>query len=221
MKARLTPWWYFAVSLLLGLLAGAALVEISEFWPMSLVGAPWIVPVVLLVLGAVVLVLALQVHQYVKGDRRELPPDQAVNTLILAKALGLAGALLAGWYGGQALMSLGRASSPYYRETVVQCAVSAGAALADLVIGIISERLCQLPPGKGPEHPEVKRAQMAGRRRAAAQGEESCTRPLLHNGRVRDGYTAERRDAVPAEPPACTRIMASCTMAATSRPSRA
>lgn len=79
---------------------------------LSLIGAPWIVTGLLAVLGIIVLVMALQVHKYANTDPKKRPhsfinPTIAVYTLVLAKALGLAGAGLAGWYGGQILMSIG------------------------------------------------------------------------------------------------------------------
>ncbi|MDE8480872.1 DUF3180 domain-containing protein, partial [Klebsiella pneumoniae] len=77
----------------------------------SLIGAPRIVTGLLAVLGVIVLILALQVHKYANTDPKKRPhsfinPTIAVYTLVLSKALGLAGATLAGWYGGQIVMSL-------------------------------------------------------------------------------------------------------------------
>ena len=177
MKARRTPWWHYALAMLLGLLGGAGLVKFTENSQISLIGAPWIVPIVLVLLAVVVLVLALQVHQYAKGERQQMDPERAVDTLILAKALGLAGAALAGWYGGQALMSLVHASAPFYSEALAQCAVSAAASLVDMIIGIISEWLCQLPPIEGPEHPKAKQAEAERVRRSTAAEDDIAAAP--------------------------------------------
>lgn len=112
MKIRRTPWWQYVVALLLGLIAGCLLVQVSESSGLSLLGAPWFVSVVLLLLGIVVLVMALQVHQYATTDPQKrarlkpLDPTKAVYTLMLSKALGLTGAALAGWYVGQILLVL-------------------------------------------------------------------------------------------------------------------
>ena len=171
MKIRRTPWWQYVVALLLGLIAGCLLVQVSESSGLSLLGAPWFVSVVLLLRGIVVLVMALQVHQYATTDPQKrarlkpLDPTKAVYTLMLSKALGLTGAALAGWYVGQILLVLDHIEADYYATAVTQCAVAAVICLADMVIGIVGEWLCQLPPMEGPENPKMKAAK---RRRGIA-----------------------------------------------------
>ena len=63
MRARRTPWWSFVLAAALGVLAGMGLAKYGEISGLPLVGAPWIVPVVLAVLGGVVLSLVGS-HQY-------------------------------------------------------------------------------------------------------------------------------------------------------------
>ena len=79
--------------------------------------------------------------------------------------LGLTGAALAGWYVGQILLVLDHIEADYYATAVTQCAVAAVICLADMVIGIVGEWLCQLPPMEGPENPKMKAAK---RRRGIA-----------------------------------------------------
>ena len=62
MRARRTPWWSFVLAAALGVLAGMGLSKYGEISGLPLVGAPWIVPVVLAVLGGVVLYMALHIH---------------------------------------------------------------------------------------------------------------------------------------------------------------
>ena len=165
MRARRTPWWHYVVACALGLLAGIGLARYSESSDLSLIGAPWIVSVLLGVLGITVLILALQVHKYAttdprkRADMKPLNPDRAVNTLVLAKALGLAGAALVGWYGGQIIMIVGHIEAAFYTQAVAECAVAAVVCLADMIIGLVGEWLCQLPPSEGAEHPKMKEAQ--------------------------------------------------------------
>ena len=171
MKARRTPWWQYVIAVALGLLAGIGLASYGESSGLSLIGAPWIVAILLAVLGVAVLVMALQVHKYANTDPKKRPhsfvnPTMAVYTLVLAKALGLAGAALAGWYGGQILMSVGHFEAPFYHDAIIECAVSVVVCVADMIIGIIGEWLCQLPPNEGPENPKIK---AAARRQSAAQ----------------------------------------------------
>jgi hypothetical protein len=128
----------------------------------------------LVLIAIVVLYMAWQVRLYVKGKRRQLDAVRAVNTLVLAKALGLAGAALLGWYGGQLLMSLSHAEAPFYAEVIKECLFGVGAATIDMVAGIIAERWCQLPPNQGPEHPKMKAAQRHSAVANAANNE--CSR---------------------------------------------
>lgn len=170
MRARRTPWWHYAVALVLGLLAGVGLALYAERFSQSLIGAPWFVSAILAALGVLVLVLALQVHKYATTDPNKRPhsfinPTRALYTLVLAKALGLAGATLAGYYGGQILMSVTHIEAAYYSQAVLECVVAMIICLIDMVIGIIGEWLCQLPPDEGAENPKMKRA--AARRNVA------------------------------------------------------
>ena len=132
---------------------------------LSLIGAPWIVPGLLAVLGVIVLILALQVHKYANTDPKKRPhsfinPTIAVYTLVLAKALGLAGATLAAGSGagGQIVVSLSHIEADFYAHAVTECAIAAVVCIADMIIGIIGEWLCQLPPNEGPENPKIREA---------------------------------------------------------------
>ncbi|MCI1219320.1 MAG: DUF3180 domain-containing protein [Bifidobacterium sp.] len=159
MKAQRTPWWYYLVALALGLGAGAGLAAYSDRMNEPLIGAPWFVAALLAILGVVVLVLSWQVHKYATTDpaKRSSVFDvtKAVYTLVLAKALGLAGAALAGWYGGQILVMLPHGEASYFSHAIIECVVTGAVGLADMSIGIIGEWLCQLPPSEGPEHPKT------------------------------------------------------------------
>lgn len=163
MKTRRTAWWQYVIGAVLGLLAGIGLASYGESLGLSLIGAPWIVPGLLAVLGVIVLILALQVHKYANTDPKKRPhsfinPTIAVYTLVLSKALGLAGATLAGWYGGQIVMSLSHIEADFYAHAVTECAIAAVVCIADMIIGIIGEWLCQLPPNEGPENPKIREA---------------------------------------------------------------
>ena len=163
MNARRTPWWHPVLALLVGVLAGVGIAMLGEHYDASLIGAPWFVGALLIIVGIVVLVLALNVHKYATTDPKKRPntfvnPTLAFNTLVLCKALILAGAALAGWYGGQIIPSVAHVEASFYEHAVVECAITAAVCLIDMVIGLVGERLCQLPPTEGPEHPKTKAA---------------------------------------------------------------
>ncbi|NMN00089.1 hypothetical protein G1C96_0666 [Bifidobacterium sp. DSM 109958] len=176
MSARRTPWWRFAVAVVLGLAAGAALVKITERSDFTVMGAPWIVPILLAVVGVVVFAMAWQVRQYVSGKRKYLNPAVSVYALVLSKALGLVAAALFGWYVGQILAALGHADAPFYAQAMVECGVSAVVCLADMVVGIVGERFCQLPPGEGPENPKIKAAERRRNLAAASSAESAASK---------------------------------------------
>lgn len=161
--AKRIAWWVYVLCAAIGLVAGVGMAWMSERHGSNMIAAPWIVSVLMVVLGLVVLYLAIQVHKYTTTDPKKratlrtfIDPDKAVNTLVLAKALVVAGALLVGWYAGQACMLWKHWEIGYYRDLMIECGVAAVAALFDMIIGMISEWLCQLPPNEGPEHPHVK-----------------------------------------------------------------
>mgnify|MGYP000122667488 FL=1 len=173
MNARRTPWWHAAIALVLGLGVGAGVAVLGESSGTTLIGAPWFVPVVLGAIGVVALVLALNVHKYAATDPKKRPktfvnPAVAFNTLVLCKSMVLAGAALAGWYGGQIIPTLAHIEGSFYGQAVLECAVSAAVCLADMVIGFVGEWLCQLPPTEGPENPKVKGQQRQGTLAGAA-----------------------------------------------------
>lgn len=162
MKAQRTRWWEYALAIVLGLLAGIGIAVIESHQSTSLTGAPWPVPVIMVVIALVVLYLAWQVHRYTTTEPRKraqmkpLDPQRAVCTLVFAKALAIAGALLLGWYGGEIIMAVAHIDASYYRTIVIQCAFAAAASLFDMIVGIVSEGLCKLPPNEGPEHPKIQ-----------------------------------------------------------------
>ncbi|MBW3091788.1 DUF3180 domain-containing protein [Bifidobacterium sp. 82T10] len=165
MKARRTPWWYYLVAMICGLFGGMLLAKYDEVSGLALLGVPWFISALLLLIGATVLVMALQVHKYATTDPRKraelkpLDPQKAVSTLVLAKSLGLVGAALTGWYGGQILLSVSHLEAAYYSQAVLECAIACAACLIDMIIGIAGEWLCQLPPMDGPESEKMKAAQ--------------------------------------------------------------
>ncbi|KFF31030.1 DUF3180 domain-containing protein [Bifidobacterium bombi] len=161
MRVQRTPWWYFPIAIIIGWFFGTVAVKTAEKSGVSLIGAPWTIPIALVIVGLVTFYLAWQVHQYVtaNNDKRKswFDPKRAVFALVQSKALGIAAALLAGWYLGQFVLLIAHVEAPYYRTIVIQCGVTGLVCLADMVVGIVGEWMCQLPPIDGPENPSAKR----------------------------------------------------------------
>jgi DMSO reductase anchor subunit len=166
-KARRTPWYYILISFLAGLVLGILLALLARNSGVELLGASWVVPIVLVILSLVTLYFAWTVRKYVKGETRDLDPKRGVNTLMLSKSMEIVGSILFGWYLGQLIVIVIHPDSSWARRVILECAISAAAALLALVCGIVGEYWCQLPPSDGPENPRVQRLKNSKRNRKA------------------------------------------------------
>ncbi|WP_069388217.1 DUF3180 domain-containing protein [Cellulosimicrobium cellulans] len=108
---------------------------------------PWVVDVAIGALAVGVLWAGWTVRAYQKGRRPGLDAIRAARTFVLAKAASLTGALLAGWYGAQVLVTLPDLAIEPRRDRAVAAGVAVACAVALAVAGLVAERFCQLPPG--------------------------------------------------------------------------
>lgn len=150
----------------LALLAGG--VGAATWWVMRMaVGrgsaeppdVPWLVVGVEVLIAAVVLSMGWAVRQYQRGKRPMLDPDRAARTAVLAKASCYTGALLVGWYGGQAVSLLTDADVPGNPGRAGAAAVAVLGAVVLAVVGLVVEHWCRIPP---PEAEEKHRARRDG-----------------------------------------------------------
>ncbi|MDD6373871.1 MAG: DUF3180 domain-containing protein [Bifidobacteriaceae bacterium] len=167
MKAKRTPWWYYIIGIVVGAILGYALVRMTRSMRIAPVGASWFVSGILFLLAIVVLVLAWQVRQYATGKTKTIDTAKAVNTLVLSKALAIAGSVLAGFYGGQLIMCIVWRDVAFYHGLIPECIVACVVTVIDMVVGIVGEGWCQLPPQEGPEHPNQKKKRAKARRKPA------------------------------------------------------
>ncbi|KFI59312.1 DUF3180 domain-containing protein [Bifidobacterium cuniculi] len=167
MAHRTRPWVY-VVTCVVGAVLGGLLGYVAQRRNIGFLGTSWLVSALMVAVGVVVTVLAWQVHRWATADARKklelrtVTPERALQTLVYAKALAVAGAFLLGWYGGQIVTLMPRFEASYYRGVIVECAIAAVASLIDLVLGIVSEGLCKLPPTDGPEHPTATQRKQQG-----------------------------------------------------------
>ncbi|MBD7917345.1 DUF3180 domain-containing protein [Cellulomonas sp. Sa3CUA2] len=117
---------------------------------------PWLVVVVELVIAGVVLSMGWAVRQYQRGKRPLLDPVRAARTAVLAKASCYTGALLTGWYGGQALSLLTDADVPGSTTRAAAAGLAVLGAVALAVVGLVVEHWCRIPPPDA-EEPAVSR----------------------------------------------------------------
>lgn len=125
---------------------GWLLVVLLEDQGVHLSPVPWVVGPVLVVLSVVVLWSAWTVRAYQRGKRPGLSPLRAARTAALAKAAAMTGALLAGWYGAQALVALGNAQFESQQSRALAAGLACGCAVVLAIAGLVGERFCQLPP---------------------------------------------------------------------------
>lgn len=108
---------------------------------------PWTVPAALAAWAALVVALAANLRRRLSGDPglRPFPPLMAARLLAVAKASAYAGALLAGMYGGFALVLLPDREM-FATSRLVVTLLSSVAALAVAVAGLVLERCCRVKP---------------------------------------------------------------------------
>ena len=106
----------------------------------------WVVAPILVVVAALVLWAASAVRSFLRGRRPSLDPIRAARTAALAKASSLTGALLAGWYAGQALLTLPHLQVEAQQGRAWSAGAAAVAAVVLAVAGLVAERFCELPP---------------------------------------------------------------------------
>jgi hypothetical protein len=107
---------------------------------------PWSAVIGTVALVLVVLAAGLPVRNWMRGKRdRALDPLVAARTAVLAKTAAYGGAVMIGWYVGQALVVLPDLVGDRRQRFYVGL-VAAVAALALSVVGFIVQRWCRLPP---------------------------------------------------------------------------
>jgi hypothetical protein len=96
-----------------------------------------------------VLALAWPVRQWNRGRRdRALDPLRAARAAVLAKAASHCGALVSGWYLGQALVLVSDLAIEPRKDRFVLAVVAVLAALVVVVAGLVAEHWCRLPEDK-------------------------------------------------------------------------
>lgn len=135
-----------------GLVVGAAAVSyvLTEWW-MSGGRVPVPVsPLVAVVIGAfsvVLFFLGRSVRRFVLGRRPGLSPLRAFRILVLAKASVIAGALQLGWFAAHALVLVSvYPDAPEARRQALAAGSAAVACAVLVVVGLVVEWFCRVPP---------------------------------------------------------------------------
>lgn len=118
---------------------------------------PWTTLLVGVVMGAVALGMAWPVRQMKLGKRKAIDPTRAVRTAMLAQASAYAGALLAGMYGGFALVLLRDWSHEPRRDAAIAAGLAALGGLVMVAAGVVAEWWCRITPGNDDDGPHETR----------------------------------------------------------------
>lgn len=131
-------------------LAVGALGYVGTEWWVGRGNAPVPIPptvaAVLLLVAGVLFVLGRSVRRFVQGRRAPMDPLRAFRILVLAKASALAGAALAGFYTGTALVVAGLSDAPEARTQTWSAAAAALAGVVLVVVALVVEWFCRVPP---------------------------------------------------------------------------
>ena len=102
------------------------------------------------VIVALTLVLGIRVLRWRNGKKKKmLNPILAAWTLVLAQACAYTGAVLLGWHAG-ILLDLLRLWNLRSDQGITWLALSmGGGGLAMIVVGLVVERFCRIPPEDG------------------------------------------------------------------------
>ncbi|PSL02423.1 uncharacterized protein DUF3180 [Haloactinopolyspora alba] len=133
---------------------GWSIARVIDAWSGALPPVPWVLPFLLLFLGAGMFAGARAVRQWV-GERRY---DRSIDALrvaraaALAKATGYFGAVVVGAYAGIGALALTMLHSPQGRDRSVLSAIVVGCAVVLTVAAIRLERACLVPPSDSDEN---------------------------------------------------------------------
>ena len=143
---RRTPWSRLLLVAVVTAAVTSAGFRIAESRGATVLPVPLVSLLVVVLMAAVVLSLGWAVRQYTQGKRPTLDPLLAARVVVLATASTYTGALLAGWYAGQALLVLGDLDIEARRAVAVSAGGALGAAVLLAVVGLVVERWCEVRP---------------------------------------------------------------------------
>lgn len=102
------------------------------------------------VIVLITLILGIRVLRWRNGKKKKmLNPILAAWTLLLAQACAYTGAMLLGWHAGIFLDQLRLWNVRSGQAITWQTLVMAGGGLVMIVVGLVVERFCRIPPEDG------------------------------------------------------------------------
>lgn len=146
---RMNP-WNLASAVAIGLSLGLA----TQFFLSSQGKATFVPPysmsVTLVALAALLVTLGVRLRRNVAKGSGAVNPFQAVRLLATSRAGQIVGSLFTG-FGGGLLLALAQRSVPAHFEIWLPMVITAAAGITLVICAIITERMCQIPPGNNSE----------------------------------------------------------------------
>ena len=138
--------------------------------PATALATMGVIVIITLILGIRVLRWRNSHQPNSKAQKTQLDPLLAARTLVLAQACAYAGTVLLGWHVGIFLDQL-RIWSLRSDQGITWLALAmAGGGLVMIVVGLVVERFCRIPPEDGEPNVDGKKGRPA-RGEAAGEGE--------------------------------------------------
>jgi lysylphosphatidylglycerol synthetase-like protein (DUF2156 family) len=127
----------------------------------------------LVTMGVIVvltLVLGIRVLRWRNGKKKKvLNPILAAWTLVLAQACAYTGTVLLGWHAGVVIEELRLWNLRSNQDLTWQALAMAGGGLVMVIVGLVVERFCRIPPEDGDA--ESGRGVQGKRNKPSAEGE--------------------------------------------------
>lgn len=134
-----------AIAAVVGGLAGWLLVSAIEAASGQPPQLPWVGPLVLWFVVALVAGLAYTTWRRIQVRRERIEPERAVTFLAFGKASAIGGAAIAGGYLVFALLAIGHLDAEGPQQRLVRGLVAAVAGAAIGAAGLWLERACKVP----------------------------------------------------------------------------
>jgi lysylphosphatidylglycerol synthetase-like protein (DUF2156 family) len=129
-----------------GLVLGWLLHPVAEGWRGTAPVVTWVQPLTLLLVAAILGGTAWSTYRAVQVRHEQLPPNRAVNRLVLARACALVGALVAGGYLGYAVSWLG-IDADLAQQRLVRSLLATACGVLITIGALLLERACRVPSG--------------------------------------------------------------------------
>lgn len=149
--AQRTQWWPIALAAVIGFGLGFLLQTALSAGGSPPLVPPYSLPATLITVSGVLLGFAIALRRAITGaSKKRVNPFVAVRIVAAAKASILAGALFAGFGIGIVLFFTLRTVAPQ-AENWWPAVATLLAGIAQVVIGLVAEHLCRVPPPTDPD----------------------------------------------------------------------